>query len=552
MIRVLFIPTIFLLALGLLCFLLSATPLSYSEKTTITFCLGDEIKTLDPGRMSWMNDIRVAMCIWEGLTAYDPDTLAPVPGMAESWDVSPDGKTYTFHLRLDATWSNGDPVTSADFLFAWKRILTPSTGADYIGLFKGIVGAEAYTDVIDKKQPADFTAVGISAPDPHTLVVHLTAPCSYFLDMCAFPPFFPLNQKSMQPFLDSANPDAGYQSNWARPPYIVGNGPYLLREWKFKQFLTLEANPRYWDRKNVRCQQLLIKSITDPRTSLLAYQQGGVDVIQFPVNPQFGEDMLYANADGQRHDVFFRPVFGSYYFMFNCSRKPYDDKRVRKALALAIDRTRIVRDITRLQQQPLGVIVPPDFIPGYHSPDPLPMDIEEARRLLAEAGFPNGQGFPTIEILYSNEVLTHGFIAQAIGQMWEQNLGLHVTYRGTERSSFGEAKRSQNFDVARGGWYGDYLDPTTWLDILRSNDGNNDGKFSDPHYDALLNQAALEFNPAKRMAPLTQAEAILVHDQFPFIPLYQYSDGLIYDPTKIQGLSLNDRMLTPLKWIHRK
>jgi oligopeptide transport system substrate-binding protein len=551
--RVLLIPTLLLIAIGLTCFYLSAakSPPPSQEKP-IVFCIADEIKTLDPGRMSWMNDIRVAMALWEGLTAYDPETLAPVPGIAETWELSPDKKTYTFHLRKNARWSNGDPVTANDFLFAWKRVLTPSTGADYIGLFKGILGAEDYTNALDKNNPADFASVGIKAPDDYTIIVTLTAPCGYFLDLCAFPPFFPLHQAAMQPFLLAPpDPAKGYDGKWTRPPHIVTNGPYILDEWRFKQFLSLKPNPQYWDRQNVRCGNILIKAISDPRTALLAYQQGALDVVSFPTNPQFGEDLIIARDAGRR-DIQYRPVFGTYYFEFNCIRKPFDDKRVRKALALAIDKNKIVRDITRLRQQPLGVLVPPDSIPGYHSPRPISMNVEEAKRLLADAGFPGGQGIPTLEILYTNEVLTHSLIAQAIGQMWEQNLGVHCSYRGLERSSFGEARRSQNFDIARAGWYGDYVDPTTWLDLLRSTDGNNDGKYNNPAYDALLDKAATEPDPAKRLAILTGAEAILIHEDFPIIPLYQYGDGLIYDPEKIQGLSLNVRLITPLKWIHRK
>jgi len=548
MIRVLMVPTVFLLVLGVGCFLLSAKSSSKTDESAITFCIGDEIKTLDPGRMSWMNDIRVAMCIWEGLTAYDPDTLEPVPGVAESWEVSSDGMVYTFRLRKDTLWSNGDAVTAADFIFAWRRVLTPSTGADYIGLFKYIVGAEEYTDALDKNESADFSTVGISSPDPHTLVVRLKAPCSYFLDTCAFPPFFPLHEKSMRPFLLESGT---YQNNWARPPYIVGNGAYVLREWKFKQFLAFEPNPNYWDRRNVRCEKLFIKSITDPRTSLLAYQQGSVDVVQFPGNPQFGEDLIAAR-DAGRNDINYRPVFGSYYYAFNCTREPFNDPRVRKALALAVDKDKIVNDVTRLKQQPLGVIVPPDSIVGYTSPTPLAMNIDEAKKLLADAGYPDGKGFPTVEILVNSEVKSHEIIALAIGQMWQKSLGIQSICRSIERSSFGEARRAGNFTVSRAGWYGDYVDPTTWLDILRSTDGNNDGKFSNPAYDALLDQAATEHDSRKRLAILSEAEALLVHEQFPIIPLYQYSDGLIFDPERIEGLSLNVRMLTPLKWIRRK
>ena len=234
-------------------------------------------------------------------------------------------------------------------------------------------------------------------------------------------------------------------------------------------------------------------------------------------------------------------------------RKPFDDARVRKALALAIDREKIVHDVTHMNQKPLGVLVPPDSIPGYISPDPLAMNVSEARRLLAEAGFPGGNGFRTVEILYNSDAAVHGMIAQAIGQMWQNNLGIPVAYRCVERGSFGAEKRdSHNFDIARAGWYGDYVDPTTWLDLLRTGDGNNDGQYSNATYDALLNKAAGEADAKKRFGILREAEGMLVHEEFPIIPLYQYGDGLIFDDTKVAGIHANVRMLTPLKWIRRK
>ena len=318
--RVLLIPTIVLLILGVGCYWLSASraPGSGAEKP-IVMAIQDDIQTLDPGRMSWMNDIRAATALWEGLTAYDPDTLAPVPGIAKSWDISADGKTYTFHLRDDAHWSNGDLVTAKDFVFAWRRVLTPATGAEYIGLFKGIVGAEEYTKALAKNQRADFAKVGIEAPDPFTVIVSLRAPCTYFLDLCAFAPFFPLNEEAMKPFrLDRDSPCGAYDGHWSRPPHLVTNGPYVLKEWKFKDYLSLVPNRAYWDRKNVRCSNVVIRSITDSRASLLSYQQGGVDVLT-AIPPQFGDDLIAQQDRGERQDIHYGPVFGSYYFIFNCA-----------------------------------------------------------------------------------------------------------------------------------------------------------------------------------------------------------------------------------------
>ncbi len=556
--RVLLFPTIVLLLLAVICFLISAGPFAGGAangeeqgERPIVFCSLDDVSKLDVGKMSWATDIRAAMALWEGLAAYEPKTLIPVPGVASSWEISDAGKTYTFHLRENARWSNGDPVTAGDFIFAWKRVLTPATGADYIDLLSVIVGAEDFTRAMQDNPGGDPNLAGVAAPDPHTLIVHLRAPCAYFLDLCAFPPLFPLNAAAMRPFYNAAEPQKGYDAAWSHPPNIVTNGAFKLVEWKFKQYLQLEPNAYYWDRSNVQCSRLLLKTISkDETAALLAFQSGTVDALSF-VPQKFGEDLLAAQQAGGFPEVHYRPVFGSYYYVINCQKPPFNDRRVRKALALAIDRKVLVTQVTRMKQEPLGLLVPPDSIPGYKSPEPLQEDVPLARQLLAEAGFPDGAGFPLIEILASADSPIHGQIAEAIGQMWKRNLGVNAKVKSLERASFSGARQSQDFQVARGGWYGDYTDPTTWLDLLRSKDGNNDGRFSNADYDALMDKAAAEADPARRFELLRQAEGILVQDELPLIPLYQYGDGFIYDEKKILGLDVNVRLLTQLKWIRR-
>ena len=563
--RILLIPTAALLLLGVIAFFLSRDPASSAADPAdrpIFFANADAVKTLDVGKMSWANDIRTAMGLWEGLTNYEPKTLKILPGVASTWDISADGKTYTFHLRPDARWSNGDPVVAKDFLFAWQRVLTPSTGADYINLFFPIVGAEDYYNALDKKLPANFSKVGVSAPDSHTLIVRLVNPCTYLLDLCAFPPFFPLHEGAMKPYLlDKDDPTKGYDGAWTRPPHLVSNGAFYLKDWQFKRHLFLAPNPKYWDRANVKTSGIMVVAYEDPRTALLAFQDGTIDIMSW-VPKQFGEELLQQRDSGKRHDIDFRPVFGTYYYIFNCTKAPLTDKRVRKALALSIDKKQIVEKITRMGEAPCGVIVAPNAIRGYNQfgasdtkpldgiPAGLPMNIELAQKLLADAGFPGGKGFPTLEILVNSESI-HLPTAQAIGQMWHNNLGIEVSYRSLERGSFGSDRRASNFTVARGGWYGDYADPTTWLDLLKTGDGNNDGKFSSPPYDALLAQAAAEADPAIRFAKLRAAERLITEEEFPLIPLYQYSDGFIYDPKKIDYLDANVRLLTPFKWLRR-
>ncbi|HUO09813.1 MAG TPA: peptide ABC transporter substrate-binding protein [Phycisphaerae bacterium] len=549
--RVLLIPCLLLLLLGVVAYFASAGPLRVGKQRPIVVCYVDDVKTLDVGQMSWMNDIRTAMALWEGLATYGPDSLKPIPGAAESWEISPDQKTYTFHLRKNAKWSNGDPVTSADFLFAWKRVFEPATRANYVTLMYVIEGAEEYAKLRGDNKPADWSTVGVRAPDPYTLVVKLKYPRSYFLDLCAFPTFFPVNEKAMAPFLnDPGDPSKGFREQWERSPNLVTNGAYFLKDWKFKQHLLMEPNAYYWDRGNVKCDQLVITSIADQRAALLAYQSGTVDVLT-TVPQQFGEDLLKQMDEG-RTDIHYRPVFGTFYYIFNCTKAPLTDARVRKALSLAVDREKITTDVMRMRNRPLGLFVPPDAIPGYKSPEALEPNVEEAKRLLAEAGYPGGKGMRSIEIVYNTEG-SHGKIAQAIGQMWETNLGVKVTYRALERGSFATVRQIEHsFDVARAGWYGDYTDPTTWLNLAATGDENNDGLYSNPEYDALLAKAAAAPDAQMRLDLLSEAEGMLVQKEFPFLYLYQYCDGFMYDGKKIGGLEMNVRMLTELKWIYRK
>lgn len=548
MARILIIPSLVLLLLGGVAFWFSGGGGGGGD--TIVIATGDDIKTLDPGAMSWQNDIRIALGLWEGLVTYEPQTLRPLPGVAERWETSADGLEWTFHLRPEARWSNGDAVTARDFIFAWKRCLTPATAAEYLTLFYYIRGAEAYYRALDAKQPADFAQVGIVAPDAHTLRVTLRAPCAFLLDLLAFAPFLPLHEASMAKFLNvPGDVSGGYSANWTRPPGLVSNGPFVLSSWSVKRELVLTANPYYWDRANVGSPRLRFTPIADHRAAYLAYQGGAVDVMTW-VPPGFGPELLKEQQAGLRKDVHFQPVFGTYYWIFNHRQAPFTDVRVRKALTLAIDRQKITRDVTRLGQIPCLSLTPPGAIPGYTAPAGVAEDIKTAQAELAAAGYPGGQGLPELEFLYNTEG-AHGLVAQAVAAMWQEHLGVRVRLRAQDRATFSKDRRQQNFQLCRSGWYGDYLDPTTFLFLFRSDDGNNDGKYNNPAFDALLRQADATVDPAARMGLLRQAEAILVEQDFALIPLYVYSDGMMFDAAKIGGLELNAKMLMPLKGIRR-
>ncbi len=549
--QTLLIPSLVLFIVGSICFYIS-TP-HQQGRDAINFCEAGQIHTLDPDKMTWMQDIRVAMGLWEGLAQYNPQTLEPIPGVAKSWKISDDGLTYTFFLRHNARWSNGQMVTTADFIFAWKRILQPSTAAGYVTMLFHIAGARAYFNSLAAHplKHLPFSSVGIKASGPYKLVVTLAHPCGYFLSLMAFPPFFPLNPAAMAHFRAAAHGGVPvqYDPRWTRPPHLISDGPYRLAAWKFHQYLELRPNRYYWDRRAVKCAALYIRNFPDAQSAFLAYQSGAVDVLSF-VPTRFAPALLRQQREHIRDDVHYRPVFGSYYFNVNCRHKPLNNPLIRRALDMAIDKRAIVKDILRLPDRPLEVLVPPESIPGYKSPHGLPMNISAAKELLIKAGYPGGRDLPVFKFLTNSGAAMNIRIAQAIAEMWRKNLGVRISIHEEESKIFNQDVVHGNYDIARAGWYGDYMDPTTWLDLFRTGNPNNLTGFSNAQLNALLHKASYQTSAVKRFALLHQAEKLLVTRWMPSIPLFQYSDGLMYNPQRIGGISTNVRMITLLKYIH--
>lgn len=553
--RILILPTIVLLLVGVLSFY--GTSADLQSKDLLTVASEGEIHTLDPALISWHQDIRIAQSLYEGLTNNAYKTMQPEPGAAERWEITPDGKTYTFHLRQNALWSDGSPVTADDFITAWRRVLDPRTGSQYAYLLFAVTGAEAYNAELEKaakeKRAPTLTwdTVGIRSPDPHTLVVQLARPQTYFLELTAFPTLYPIHRPTLQRYaLDPKDPGKGLHNEWVRN--TIGNGPYRIKEWQFKRHFLMEKSPTYWAADKVGTKLVKIVSYEDQQTAFLQYRTGVVDLMTF-IPQNFGAELIALQMQGKEPDVHYQPVFGTYYFIFNVTRPPLDDPRVRKALVMAIDKTAIVKDVTRLGQRPITTMVAPDSIPGYKSPAGLPYDVAAARKLLAEAGYPDGKGLRTIEVLYNTGPIVHENVSQAMGQMWEKNLGVRINMKAVEGKTFSAMRQKEHsFDISRAGWYGDYRDPTTWLDLLRTGSTNNDGQFSNKQYDHLLDQAMNEADPAKRFQLLHDAEKIAVEDLAAIIPLYQYTEGYMYNEQKLTGVDFNVRLMTQLKFIRKQ
>lgn len=514
-----------------------------------------EIKTLDPNRMSWLQDIRVGYALWEGLYTLDPETLDAIPGTAETIDISPDKTVYTFHIRPEARWSNGDDVRAQDFVFAWRRMLEQI--GDYTYLLYYIRGAENYAAEVaalkksqSTTQPKpDLSGVGIEVIDDKTLRVKLKHPVSFFPQICAFPPTFPLHEPSMRRF--ERKDEQGYvtyDDHFTRPPYLVTNGPYVLAMWEFKRSVRLEASTLYWDRKNVKMSSIEVVSNDDPLGSFQQYDSGGVQWLA-EISPEIAAEL---KARG-RSDLHVFPGFGTYFYSINCQPRfndgtpnPFADARVRRAFSMAIDKSPIGKTITRMGEPPAEVYIPPGIFAGYSSPKGLPYDPAAARKLLVEGNFPDGRGFPQITLLYNKEG-HHGLVAQYVTQQWATNLNIHVQLEGVENKIFGERLHNKDYAIARASWIGDYDDPSTFTDKYKSNSDNNDSGWASAQYDGLCNQAEVEADAAERLKKLSRAEQVLC-DEAPIIPLYFYVNSYLYRDN-VKGISLSPRNMVMLKWV---
>jgi oligopeptide transport system substrate-binding protein len=516
---------------------------SVQPPAAFNFINRDELNTLDPNRMSWLQDIRIGYALWEGLYALDPQTLKPVPGTADHIDVSPDKTVWTFHIRPTARWSNaaGDRVTGGDFVFAWRRMLEQP--GDYTYLFNCIRGAEDYEKAFGERKPADFSTVGIAAPSDEVLRVTLKHPLAYFPDLCAFPAFFPLNAKSMAPFRNAGNT---YDNRFTRPPALVTNGPYRLAAWDFKRDLRLEKNPWYWDAAIVKSPTIEMVDANDPQWAFLEYESGAVDWIA-----EFSGEIPAELRIRHRPDLHVFPGFGTYFYSINClptlpsgQRNPLADVRVRQALDLALDKRPIVDTVTRMGEPIAENYIPPGIFDGYHSPTGFGFDLPKARKLLADAGYPGGEGFPRLSILFNTDG-SHGAIAEVVSREWKQNLGISLDLEAVEIKVFRQRLHNKDYTIARASWIGDYNDVSTFTDKYLTGGGNNDSGWSDPRYDALCHQAELETDPVRRLALLSHAED-LIDTELPIIPLYHYVNAYLFRDN-VHGIPLNPRDMVNFK-----
>jgi ABC-type oligopeptide transport system substrate-binding subunit len=492
------------------------------------FNLGAEPELRDPGVMSGQPDGRFARMVFEGLTTPDPATLETRPGQAYRWERSDDGRTYTFHLRPGLRWADGVPVTAYDFLWSWRRVLTPSTASRNAGLFYSIRGAEAF----HQGESADTASLGLAAPDDSTFVVTLAQPTAYFLALTAYYTFLPVPRHVVEK----------HGLRWTLREHLVGNGAFRWTYWRQNDRYEFVPNESYWDRASVQLERVVAYPLDDLNTSTNLYKSGALDWNPSGYIPSqyLGHMKPYADYRTGRY-------MGTYFYGLNVTRPPLDNVWVRRALTFAVDREAIARDLLKGSRDPWGRVTPSGY-PGYEGPAQVTYQPERARECLAKAGYPGGKGFPRITILF-NTSEDHRRVAEAVQAMWKRDLGIDVELTNQEWGSYLQSTTSLQYDVARRAWIGDYLDPNSFLQILTTGDGNNRSGWSNKRYDALVRRAAETLDPAARFAMLAEAEAIAL-DEAPFVPIYHYSTTELVKPW-VRGLHQTALDVHPLTrvWI---
>lgn len=506
------------------------------DRAEIVVINGAEPGTLDPGKISGQPEGRVANCLFEGLTRYNIDGESE-PGMAERWEISPDGRTYTFHLR-GAKWSNGDVVTAQDFVWSWLRVLKEAD-AEYRYQMFYLRGAEEFAKQFDAQGKPDEKTIGIHAKDDRALVVELKNPTPYFIDLCAFYTFFPLHRASIE-----AAEKAGEQ--WLRPGRLVGNGAFVMKEWRLNDRIRLDRNPAYWDVANVRVANLDILPVNNPNTAFNFYHSGVADLM---LDKSLVPSSLVSELK-KRPDYHATPVLATYFMRFNVTKKPFDDARVRRAISMVVDKKLLTEKITQAGEVPANAFVPPGTA-GYVGPAGLKRDLDAARKLLADAGYPGGKGFPLVRYLYTNRADVDDKIAVELQAVLQKELGISIGLSKQEWSVYQGSLASLDYDFARSSWVGDYKDPNTFLDMWVTGGGNNQTGWGNKQYDDLIAKAGAEPAQEKRFDFFRQAESIVL-EEAAICPLFNYVVIMFYDGERLGGVRGNLTDEHPFRLLHWK
>ncbi len=495
---------------------------------------GTEPQDLDPHIVTGVTEHTIITALLEGLVAENPESLAPVPGMAASWQVSTDGRVYTFALQPEAVWSNGDPVTAQDFVWSWQRLLSPSLAAEYAYQLFPVRNARRF----NHGELTDFSQVGVHALDDKTLVVELDNPTPYFLSLLSHYSTFAVHPTTVLKY--GAMDERG--TKWTRPGNFVGNGPFVLKSWRLNYIVEVTKNPRYWDASMVRLSAIRFYPIDNALTEERMFRTGALHVTGSTPSEKI---KTYQQQFPTRISI--SPYLGTYFYRFNVTRAPLNDSRVRRALSMAIDRQIIIDAVTKGGQIPAFSFTPPNTQGYYPPPSPVSYDIKSAQSLLAEAGFAEGEGFPELELLY-NTSDGHRKIAEAIQQMWKTALGVNIRLTNTDWKVYLSRTSNLDYDISRAGWIGDYPDPNTFLDMMLTDGGNNRTGWSSAKYDELIAQAATLSDQAERYQVFQDAESILDLEA-PLLPIYTYTRVALRLPS-VKGWYPNILDHHPFKFVY--
>ena len=484
--------------------------------------VGPDPETVDPALNRAVDGGNMILHAFEGLLTLDENGQLK-EGQAESWETSEDGLTWTFHLRDGLKWSDGTDLTAKDFVYSWQRVCDPNVAAPYAETVLGMV--KGYDEAI----AGDITKLDVQAPDEKTVVVNLANPCSYFGELAAFATLNPVQQATVE-----ANGDA-----WATSAdTYISNGPFMMTEWVPGSHITFSKNPNYWNAEAIKLDKLEFELIEDSNAAYSAYTSGEVDMIKDVPTEEIPS--LQGNDD-----FHIDPIIGTYYISLNLQKEYFQDARVRKALSLAIDRNYVANTLMQGTYSPASAIVGPGWLDTdgssfaenanggtpYIDNDNFDANLEEAKKLLEEAGYPNGEGFPQIEYT-TNDAGYHKVVAEYLQQAWAA-IGIDLKVNIVEWASFTPMRRNGEFDVARNGWVGDYTDPSNILELFCTTNGNNDGKYTNADFDAAIEDSRATTDAATRSADLHKAEDTLMNDAG-CIPIAYYNDFWLQS-SKITG-----------------
>ena len=519
----------------------SVSPVDSSIETGVFhFGNGSEPQGIDPHIVTGVPEHHILISLCEGLTIPNLNSGGNLPGAAESWTVSDDGKEYIFKLNKNGKWSNGDPVTADDFVWSWMRILTASLGSQYPDMLYYLEGAEEYhtwkskedlnsmlvselandkdseilasiEEAILNHEPKPlFDTVGVKAIDEYTLKVNLKNPTPFFIGMLSHYSTWPVHKETVLKHgeIDDRN------GQWTRPGNFVCNGPFQLKSWELNNKIVVEKNPNYWDAEKVSLNEMHFYPVSNVMTEDRMFRAG-----QLHVTSTLPSQKCPIYIEENNPDLRIDPYMGQYFYRLNIDNPSLKDVRVRKALAFSIDRKLLVEKVTKCGQIPAYSFTPPGSN-GYQPDTKIPFDPELAKELLNDAGYSETNPFPKLEILFNTNE-DHRKLALAIQQMWQQNLGIEVELVNQDWKVYLSREMVGDFQVSRAGWIGDYEDPNTFLDLMRPNRGNNKTGWEDANYDSIVERANSTNDQTQRYELLKEAERILI-DNMPIIPLYTY------------------------------